>query len=1249
MELATDRPNAIALTETWTTETKPLPSLPRYGRVFEAPRPGGGGRGGVSLSLADSWGVAAKEWAGRSRPADGVLWVRIDGALPEAQVLFVAVCYLPPVGSGGCPQEREEWWQKLRQDWAEAEGLGLPLWCGDTNAHTGCKPDWPEDEEGWQPRSSRDMQKPSSSCHGREQLDFCCSSTARICNGRVPGNSGAMATSFGVRGTAQSVVDYFVVAARLLPLVLRLVVLPDHPAAELSDHAVLQLTVSSPGPAQPAQPQPPQPAPSWPSSAAQQSAAAQRQFRLDPERLVDAVEALDGLWQQLTALADAAEVARDLADLEGVAAWFSEVVCNALEQAHMREMVFGGQRGAQQQEGRRPLSRHTRRQFGIAEARQSKRSAHHGSEEWAQAKQKLKRRLRQAHRAAKGILGEKLEHLALADPVGFYLRYRGRPRSMRGPTAVAVFQHFERLLGGTAGTATSGAATTEAGEAAAATTTTMHGVFNTPLVSINTTHPTSHFNPILTHTTNTTPTCVLQHSPNLTHTLTPISTSSHTPHLCLTSTSAQPPAAQPPATQPSAAQRSSPAQRTLCLASLAANMHGPFRVAEVSAFARRVKARKSVAGSLPPWLLKAAVPLLSPALTAQFSAWGRVGQLSGNDGVSIINPIPKPGGDPNSCESLRGIAVGTLAAKLYACVLEARVSEWAEASGCRASGQFGFRRKRSTGQAAFVLRTLQEQHRRGKQQLWTCFVDFKQAYDRVPRQLLWEKLEARGLGGEWLRAVKALYADVAMAVRTSAGISPCFQATMGLKQGCPLSPTLFGLYIDDFEGCVLAAAQQGAQLDLPVLGGEAMPPLLYADDMALLATSAAGLQAQLRLLEQYCERWGLTVNTVKTKLMLLSGARTQQQALAAAQQAGFSFGGAALEAVHSFKYLGIWFCAATSLAGSAGAARALLAGKALSSMRSRCAELGVEAVGVRLQLFSTMVDSVLSYGAEVWAPQLAARAAASNCCSSGSKAEALYMRFLRQQLGVRQSTPNAVVLAELGESPLWLRWLKRAARLWNRLLAQPPGSLMRRALEASITLALEAPAAQLAQQSWAGQLAAAMGTIGMPLDLQRPAAIGRRLLQSCGLEHHLAQLGEAATREGASKLLHYVEGVQGGCLEVQCYGRAEYLGVVRERRRREALAQLRTGSHWGAEETGRWARPRVSKEQRVCPHCAAGVEDVAHMVFRCPLYSSLREQYSDLFAKEHTLRSFFQQPAGPIAHFAAACRQQHETASVALA
>jgi hypothetical protein len=74
------------------------------------------------------------------------------------------------------------------------------------------------------------------------------------------------------------------------------------------------------------------------------------------------------------------------------------------------------------------------------------------------------------------------------------------------------------------------------------------------------------------------------------------------------------------------------------------------------------------------------------------------------------------------------------------------------------------------------------------------------------------------------------------------------------------------------------------------------------------------------VLQQYCQRWGLTVNLVKTELMLLSGALTQQAAQQTAEAAGLRFGGQPLAVVVSFKYLGIVFRSSTCLAGCAAAA-----------------------------------------------------------------------------------------------------------------------------------------------------------------------------------------------------------------------------------------------------------------------------------------------------------------------------------------
>ena len=100
--------------------------------------------------------------------------------------------------------------------------------------------------------------------------------------------------------------------------------------------------------------------------------------------------------------------------------------------------------------------------------------------------------------------------------------------------------------------------------------------------------------------------------------------------------------------------------------------------------------------------------------------------------------------------------------------------------------------------------------------------------------------------GEFLRAAQALYALVPMGVQFADGLSSTFESLLGVKQGCPLSPTLFGIFIDDFQAELEAGS---AAFALPTLAGVQTPALFYADDLALVSTSTAGLQAQLDLLE----------------------------------------------------------------------------------------------------------------------------------------------------------------------------------------------------------------------------------------------------------------------------------------------------------------------------------------------------------------------------------------------------------------
>ena len=71
--------------------------------------------------------------------------------------------------------------------------------------------------------------------------------------------------------------------------------------------------------------------------------------------------------------------------------------------------------------------------------------------------------------------------------------------------------------------------------------------------------------------------------------------------------------------------------------------------------------------------------------------------------------------------------------------------------------------------------------------------------------------------------------------------------------------------------------------------------------------------------------------------------------------------------------------------------------------------------------------------------------------------------------------------------------------------------------------------------------------------------------------------------------------------------KSNYMGIVNVGCHRSAMIKLITSSHRLAIETGRWARPVVLRDQRVCPVCSASPEDEYHLILICPLYGDIRK------------------------------------------
>ncbi|KAI3434646.1 hypothetical protein D9Q98_002711 [Chlorella vulgaris] len=291
-----------------------------------------------------------------------------------------------------------------------------------------------------------------------------------------------------------------------------------------------------------------------------------------------------------------------------------------------------------------------------------------------------------------------------------------------------------------------------------------------------------------------------------------------------------------------------------------------------------------------------------------------------------------------------------------------------------------------------------------------------------------------------------------MCVKVPGGFTSTFEATSGVKQGCPLSPILFGLYLDDFESGLV---QQAAAAALPHWeSGEAVPPLFYADDQALLATTPAGLRFQLGYLENYCAAWGLTVNIKKTQVMVFCGR-------GAAGQESFRYAGNAVDTVPTFRYLGVHmhcrqsFVSAASFTAEAGR-------RAMHGLRRRLAANGLEDPMLSMRAFKTYVLPVLSYGAEIWAPQL--------ILQGKSAAQQVQLEHLRGLLGVRDSAPALTVLAETGQLPLPIYWTLQLARFVRSLQRMDGDRVARLAFMDSIALAATAETGlALARQPWAAQ------------------------------------------------------------------------------------------------------------------------------------------------------------------------------------
>ncbi|KAI3360475.1 hypothetical protein L3Q82_002268 [Scortum barcoo] len=148
-----------------------------------------------------------------------------------------------------------------------------------------------------------------------------------------------------------------------------------------------------------------------------------------------------------------------------------------------------------------------------------------------------------------------------------------------------------------------------------------------------------------------------------------------------------------------------------------------------------------------------------------------------------------------------------------------------------------------------------------------------------------------GSGEPLLRAVRSLYDRSRSLVRIAGSKSDLFPVHVGLRQGCPLSPVLFIIFMDRISR--RSQGPEGVRF-----GNHRISSLLFADDVVLMASSGQDLQHVLERFAAECEAAGMRISTSKSEAMVLDRKRVA---------CPLQVGGEVLPQVEEFKYLGVLF------------------------------------------------------------------------------------------------------------------------------------------------------------------------------------------------------------------------------------------------------------------------------------------------------------------------------------------------------
>ena len=228
-----------------------------------------------------------------------------------------------------------------------------------------------------------------------------------------------------------------------------------------------------------------------------------------------------------------------------------------------------------------------------------------------------------------------------------------------------------------------------------------------------------------------------------------------------------------------------------------------------------------------------------------------------------------------------------------------RIVTFLDKNGILSPYQAAYRKKKSTADQILIIHDLFLEYRFNKvgprggkirKVLYLCFLDFRKAFDTVPRHILFYKLHKLGITGKLLRVIQNLFSSNPANVLIDGFLSPDFVINRGVLQGSKLGPILFNIFINDLLNEIHKTGI-GA-----FIGPIHIPALGFADDIVLISDDPEKLQKLIDKCESWASKNEMSFNTSKCKVMVFNGSP---------KDVTFTLNNEQLQIVETYRYLGV--------------------------------------------------------------------------------------------------------------------------------------------------------------------------------------------------------------------------------------------------------------------------------------------------------------------------------------------------------